>query len=105
MGEYKWRLVVSKDGQPEFCYLEALPEGKLVDASYKHMPGDIDYSEAKVLRTNVKQKILFYIATGHIGEDTENNAVAMKIAGMILIDRLTNPNFVPDSLDPDNWIW
>lgn len=105
MGEYKWRLVVSKDGQPECCYLETLPDGKLVDASYKHHPGDIDYSEIKFLRTKVKQQILYYVATGHVGEDTEKNAIAMKIAGMIFIDRLTDPNFVPDSLDPDKWIW
>ncbi len=99
---YKWRLVTRLEHDAgRSCFLLLLPRSGHIDPDYIHKPGDIDYSVIQHLSDTEKHKILYYVATGHVKEDIAEDMALVAIAGMITVDRQTNPNFVPEELNPD----
>jgi len=110
MNDYKWKWdsLRSREDYKSFglrfsseLRLVPLQAALLLPKDYQHKPGDVDYSGLYCLPNSMKAKILYHILTG-IDRDGLNSTVTA-VAACVLLDRLSNPDFLPDELNPYYW--
>ena len=98
---YKWRLRFTHPHKGEGLTLVPLP--CIDELPIVHRPGDIDYTDLKLLSYEVKTDVLHYLNQGHVPDDSRREAAA--IAACIMVDRLFDSTFIPKELPPTlcNW--